>query len=202
MALSQYNFNTLCNPKILNREILSSSIVKTLSHIETKSSPITTSVYFEEELSSQEETTLGDIITNHNPSPIITEDVSQFGVYLPATNRVTTSSGTYSTIQGMSYTPDEGIYLIIFTGSFSTASNNADGNIAIFIDNNIIQESVRRIRIDISVLLGSIGNSTFGYGIPMAKISVNGRQNVSTKFKVNSRTLACEARSMIFIRVL
>lgn len=122
-------------------------------------------------------------------------------VYLTGSSTVTTTSGTYSVVSGMTTTPPAGTYLVIFTGTFRIASDGADGNFAIFKAGSVVQESVRRHFTTVTVLLGLINNNLQSSGTPMAKVTVDGTQLIEGRFRAASGTIACDDRSMILVRI-
>lgn len=122
-------------------------------------------------------------------------------VYLTGSSTVTTTSGTYSVVSGMTTTPPAGTYYVIFTGTFRIASNGADGNFAIFRAGSVVQESVRRQFTTVTIILGLIGSNIESSGVPMAKVTVDGTQLVEGRFRAASGTIACDDRSMILLRI-
>lgn len=65
--MSQYDFNKYCDAPKLTKEIRASAIIIALDYITT--STTTTSVFFKADLSSGDQTILGNLITAHNSTP-------------------------------------------------------------------------------------------------------------------------------------
>lgn len=124
-----------------------------------------------------------------------------YNIYLTSNSTVTTTSSTFSTITSMSTTPVAGNYLIIFTGTLRVATTNADGEFALFKDSTQITESTRRVHLNITTVLGIIGNAMGSWGTPMAKVSVDGSNVISAQFRSTSGTIACDNRSMFLMAI-
>lgn len=124
-------------------------------------------------------------------------------IYLSSNSTVSTTSGTYSVVSGMTTTPAAGTYFVLFTGTFRIADNNADGNFAIFKAGTIVTESTRRLFTTVSILLGLLNNSIGASGTPMAVVTVDGTQTIDGRFRsTNGNAISCDNRTMILIRVL
>lgn len=140
--------------------------------------------------------------TSINVQSAIEEAHNTLGnIYVTGSSTVTTTSGTYSVVSGMDTLPDAGTYYVIFTGTFRIASNGADGNFAIYRNGSVVQESVRRVFTSVTIVLGLIGNNLQSVGVPMAKVTVDGTQRISGRFRAASGTIACDDRSMILLRI-
>jgi len=124
-----------------------------------------------------------------------------FNYYLSSNSTVTSNVSSFLTVSGMSITPVAGSYLVIFTGTFRVATTNADGEFALFKGSTQIQESTRRVFLNISIVALGLGNAFASNGVPMAKISVNGSEEISAKFRATSGTIACDNRSMILMAI-
>lgn len=120
---------------------------------------------------------------------------------LTGSSTVTTTSGTYSTVSGMTTTPPQGTYLVIFSGTFRIASNGADGDFAIFKAGSIIQDSNRRHFTTVTIVLGLIGNNIQSSGCPHAVVTVDGTQVIDGRFRATGGTIACDDRNLILIRL-
>ena len=122
-------------------------------------------------------------------------------IYLTETDTVTRSLSTFSIISGMSVTPPHGTYLVIFTATQRLATANADGEFAIFKNTTQITESTRRVFLNITTVAGLIGNAHGANGTPIAKVTVNGKESISARFRATNGTIACDNRSMILLEV-
>lgn len=122
-----------------------------------------------------------------------------------ATNQVTTSSGTASTVGSMTFTPTQGTYLAFFSGTISTGGASAQGEFGIYVDGVQASETRRDISCSLQLLGGlvTISLNTIGVGTYTGtRIDLNGSQVVDVRFKSNNGgTIGFGERTFILIKV-
>lgn len=121
--------------------------------------------------------------------------IAPTAISLNATGTITTTSGTYSTMSGITTTPAAGTYLAIFSCNASI-STDSDGDIALHIA-GVEQLVTRR---NMSVNTGTVNTAIGGEIGFMTLITVNGSQIVDVRFRENGgATMTVNRRELILI---
>lgn len=121
-----------------------------------------------------------------------------------ATAAVTTSSGTFSVMTGMTITPTQaGTYLVIFNGSMYGNGINTEGEFAIFVGGTQQTDSTRGFTINVNVLGLTLGDSRIRVGGSLVCIvSVNGSQAIDARFRsLDGVSLGCQQRTLTLVRL-
>jgi hypothetical protein len=96
------------------------------------------------------------------------------------TGGLTTTSATYATITGLTTTPTAGTYLVYYSVN-AQISNNSNGDVAFFVDNNEQVETTRSIGIT-----GSLSTNTSETALAaMTVVTLNGTNVASVRFREN-----------------
>jgi len=115
-----------------------------------------------------------------------------------ATALITTVSGTYVVITGMTITPGAGTYLATFSGSVSNTANSPETQVSLFSNGSLVTHTVRDIH------GGTGGNQFPGVAFPVqtqAVITVAGGQAIDARWQTDAGTATLIERSLILIRL-
>ncbi len=121
-----------------------------------------------------------------------------------ATGNVSTTSGTFSVITGMSITPPlAGSYLVFFSGTLFNTVTNTTGEYSLFV--NAVQQKTRGIDTQVQIL-GLITLTTALISVPGALIdvvSVTGTDAVDIRYRrtAGAGNIGCGDRSLSLVRV-
>ncbi len=114
------------------------------------------------------------------------------------TGSITTTSGTFSTISGLSTTPAAGTYLVFYSVSASITSNSS-GDVALFVDSVEQVTTTRRIGVQ---SYGFSSSDTQTALCAFAELTLNGSQAVSVRFRENGGgTMGVTAKSLMLIPI-
>lgn len=126
-------------------------------------------------------------------------------ITLNASSSTTTSSGTPSTIGGMTKIPTAGKYIAMFSGSIYTAGASATGEFGIYVNDVLLPETRRDISCNLQLLGGLVTVSLNSIGVGTytnTEIDLNGGQIIDVKFKsTNGGTIGFKERVFTLIRV-
>lgn len=122
-----------------------------------------------------------------------------------ATDSVTTSSATPSTIGTMTIIPEAGKYLALFNGSITTNGASASGKFGIYVDGVVLSETLRPISCNLQLLGGlvTISLNTIGVGTYTGtEVILNGHQTIDVRFhSTNGGTIGFTERVFSLVRV-
>lgn len=103
-----------------------------------------------------------------------------------------TTSSSYIPVSGTAFTPASGTYKVSFSASASNSRNKRLGNIALYKNGNIIQDSER----DVSTAGYIVGINT------QTTINVNGTDTISLHFKINSGSFTIYKGNIVFLKLV
>lgn len=122
-----------------------------------------------------------------------------------ATGNVSTSSGTASTVSGMTKTPPAGSYLVQFNGSIYTGGASAIGEFGIYKNGVLVTETRRDISCNLQLLGGliTISLNTIGVGTYTAgEIVADGNDIIDVRYRsTNGGTIGFKERVLTLIKV-
>jgi len=147
---------------------------------------------FDASLSAGEETTLDGLITAHDATSDVVEDVFQI---VEATADTTTTSATDTAVNSMTTTPVAGTYKVTFVGSVDHASNNASIFMSIFGGGAKVTGSERRFKRG-----AGQGDVTVPFTC-RAKITVDGTQAIDGCWRTDGGTATMHERQISIERV-
>lgn len=103
-----------------------------------------------------------------------------------------TTSSTYLPVSGTNFTPASGTYKVSFSASASNSQNNRIGNIALYKNENIIEDSERNV---------ATGRSTIGINT-QTTINVNGTDTINLRYKVSSGSFTIYKGNIVFLKLV
>lgn len=117
-----------------------------------------------------------------------------------ATANTTTTSGTYTALNGMSITPLAGVYMVWFSCSHKNDGNGAVTNFAVHVNGSIVQHSERQSTSYIAGLV--VGNAPQDQAVAtQCLVSVNGSQTIEVRWNRTSGTSTCYERTMTVLKM-
>lgn len=114
-----------------------------------------------------------------------------------ATATSTTNSSNYNVLNSMTYTPEPGEWLVLFTCSCKGTTKNAEMSMAVFNDGTIINSTERSMGRD----SGNQNRDTLREFTLHAVVTTTGSESIHIGFKTTGGTFRVENRSMILIRI-
>lgn len=116
---------------------------------------------------------------------------------ITATATDSTTSGTYSVINGMTTTPAAGTYLVMFSSSGEIDSGGDTGQYAIHVDGTIVQHSERDMESPTGFIAGDIRAAMH----TQAVVEVDGDEAIDVRFRQSGGTFSVFGRSLILMEV-
>lgn len=121
-----------------------------------------------------------------------------------ANNQITTNSSTYQIMSGMSITPPEGKYLVIFNGTVDTTGVNTEGEISLHLGGSLILNTVRLIRDSTSIgglITLSTHNSSSSRTIVFPQ-QFNGSQTIDARYRhISGGSVRARERNLTLVRI-
>jgi len=119
-------------------------------------------------------------------------------VLTSGTGSISTTSATYSTITGLTYTPAAGTYLILYSVNISV-DNDSNGDVSIFLAGSEQVETTRNIGCVVAgTAVASVSTSLSAFTV----LTVNGSQVVDVRFRENGAgTLTVTNKIFILIPI-
>lgn len=194
MATTEYDFTkTPCDVARLQQEIQTSTISSAnYQFINLLGTAL--SIFFDNPLSADDETTLSTIVTNHSGVPLAID----FTKYT-ATSTTSTNSASYVVLDSMVSNPlISGMYLIFFRANFSTnvpLLTNPGVTIAIFNNGTLVNDSVMT---QISNNSGAMFDM-----VTVAQMQVNLNQVVDVRWQAANgagNTISCTNRLLAIVK--
>lgn len=134
------------------------------------------------------------------------EEAKNTRIYYNATgtSTLTRTAATFTTVNGMTHTPEAGTYLAFWSGQVDVTNTSGQGEVAIFV-NGVQQTALtHQTQIVVTVVLGVLGAAsiTEGGSNITGIVTANGTDVVDVRFRsVDGRTITLSNRSFVLIRV-
>lgn len=117
-----------------------------------------------------------------------------------ANNAITTTSGSYVLMTGMTITPAAGTYLVLFTACVSGANDNENINLSVYSGDSLVPESERSVVANVSGGLSN-PNTTHLSVTSLCVTTVNGSQAIEGRWLRGAGTATAYYRHLQLIRI-
>lgn len=116
---------------------------------------------------------------------------------LTGTSTVSTISSSYTTITGMTSTPEAGTYMVSFSASGVGSTDDQEMQVSLYKNGSKVSQTENDYGFD-----SNSGNSGSRFSIyTQALVTLNGSQAIEARYKTNTGTFEIYERSMILVKV-